>query len=280
MPGRRGHDASRRFRLLLFTSDPAFAAEAAAAGVDGIVLDWERRDKHRRQAEADTEINQDTAADLRAIRAAVDATVLCRIDAFGRHTAEQIDDALACGADEILLPMVRTPEDVETALLMIGGRARLGILVETVDAVRRIAELAELPVAHAYIGLNDLAIERGTSNIFTALVDGTAGRVCTVLAEAGIPHGFGGLTLPDRGEPVPCRLLMAELTRLGCDFSFLRRSFRRDTVGRPLGPAVARMRAALSEMGDRTTFQIRRDRHELRAAVLGWEPRREASLGA
>jgi 2-keto-3-deoxy-L-rhamnonate aldolase RhmA len=281
--GTRGDAAAREagvFHLLLFTTDPALAADAVSAGIDCLVVDWERHGKHRRQADADTEINRDTPEDLRRVRAAVHAPVLCRIDAFGPQTASQLDEALACGADEILLPMVRSPEEVRATLDLTRGRCRLGILVETVDAVRRIGDLAELPLARVYVGLNDLAIERGTPNIFTSLADGTVERVCATLAAAGIPYGFGGLTLPDRGGPIPCRLLLAEMVHLGCTFSFLRRSFRRDTAGRPLGPAVASIRAALSDAAGRPALDVRRDTRDLYASILAWGADTRASTGA
>ena len=50
-----------------------------AAGVEGVVVDWERKGKLERQARADTQIGCDTLADLRRIRAATHARVLCRI---------------------------------------------------------------------------------------------------------------------------------------------------------------------------------------------------------
>ena len=56
---------ARPFELLLFATDEGVVGAASAAGVDGIIVDWERADKARRQASADTEINQDTPADLR-----------------------------------------------------------------------------------------------------------------------------------------------------------------------------------------------------------------------
>ncbi len=259
------------FRLLAFSADPGYAAQAAAAGVDGIVVDWERRDKARRQADADTEINQDTPEDLRAVRSMVACRVLCRIDGPGSHTAEQLEEAITCGADEILLPMVRSTAEVAHALQIVAGRADLGILVETSDAVRRVDELAALPIAHAYVCLNDLAIERGTSSIFGALVDGTVAAVCESLRRAGVPCGFGGLTLPDRGAPVPCRLLIGEMARLGCSFSFLRRSFRRDTQGSDLAPALRAVRDAIERAGARSELDTARDVRDLAASVASWD---------
>ncbi len=133
--------------LFLFTVDPAWGRDVVAAGGTGIVVDWERRGKHRRQAGEGTQINGDTLADLVRMRAATDGRLLCRVNAAGPWTAREVDDAVAAGADEVLLPMVRTPEEVDRTLDLVAGRCGLGILVETQDAVDRVAELAARPLS-------------------------------------------------------------------------------------------------------------------------------------
>src|ERR1700712_5477256 len=65
--------------LLLFHTDPRVVAEATEAGIDGFIVDWERRGKVRRQAGEGTEINNDTLADLERVRAATRGRVLCRL---------------------------------------------------------------------------------------------------------------------------------------------------------------------------------------------------------
>ncbi len=117
--------------LFLFTVDPAWGRDVVAAGAAGIVVDWERRGKLRRQRGEGTQINADTAADLERMRAATDGRLLCRINGFGPWTAREVADALARGADELLLPMVRNPEEVDRTLDLVAGRCGLGILVET-----------------------------------------------------------------------------------------------------------------------------------------------------
>ena len=89
--------------LFLFTVDPGWGADVVAAGGAGIVVDWERRGKHRRQLGEGTQINGDTPADLSRMRAATDGRLLCRVNGFGPWTAAEVDDAVARGADELLL---------------------------------------------------------------------------------------------------------------------------------------------------------------------------------
>ena len=152
-----------RFGLFLFTRDPALAREATAAGVDGLVVDWERRGKRERQAGADTEIRADTPADLAAVRESTEAPIVCRVDGPGAGCERGIEKAIELGADEVLLPMVRAPDEVERALERVDGRCGLGILVETEEAVRSAATLGRFPLSRVYVGLNDLMIDRGAS---------------------------------------------------------------------------------------------------------------------
>ena len=140
--------------------------------------------------------------------------------------------------------MVRRPDEVDAAFDVVGGRCGLGILVETTEAVRRVDELVCRPLSRVYVGLNDLMIDRGGGPLFLALVDGAVDRVAAAAAGAGIPFGVAGLTLPEAGRPVPCRLVLGALARVGASFTFLRRSFWADVAGRDLSVEVPRILAA------------------------------------
>src|SRR5204863_8938020 len=102
------------FDLFLFSTEPGLIRTTVAAGVTGIVVDWERAGKRERQRGADTEINHDTAEDLRRVRASTQATVLCRINGVGETTEDEVALAAEAGADEARGPMGRAGE--------VGGR--------------------------------------------------------------------------------------------------------------------------------------------------------------
>jgi 2-keto-3-deoxy-L-rhamnonate aldolase RhmA len=255
---------AKDFSLVLFAGEEAFVREAIAAGVDSILVDWERIGKRDRQSDADTEINEGTVEDLRRMRNVSPAAVSCRINGVGPTTSAEIEQAVAAGADEIFVPMVRSPSEVERVLREVAERCRVSILVETRDALTHLAALSALPIARVYVGLNDLAIERHSRNLFAPLVDGTLEAVRRQVSQ---PLGFGGLTLPDRGDPIPCRLLIGEMTRLDCGFCFLRRSFRRDVPFAALSGAVPAIRAALAAAKRRSPGEIQRDRSALVRAV-------------
>jgi hypothetical protein len=252
------------FELFLFSTDPGTVSRSGAAGVDGFIVDWESRGKEKRQSGADTEINHDTPEDLRRVRAATASRLLCRVNQSGPWTPGEIEEAVADGADEILLPMVRTPGEVLDAIRFARGRCEVGILIETVAAVHCAAELAGLPISRVYVGLNDLSIERKTPSIFEALTDSL---VEDLRSHFGVPFGLAGLTLPECGRPIPCRLLIGEMARLSCGFSFLRRSWRHDMAGRDPAVEVPRLKAAVEAARARSAEEVARDRAELVEAV-------------
>ena len=260
-------DVSRRFELFLFSTDPAAILPAVSGGVAGLVVDWERVGKRHRQAGADTQIGEDTVEDLRRVRACTSARILCRIDNREALLDEQVDAAVASGADEILLPMVRSADEVERVLDEARGRVGVGILVETEAVLGELREIAALPISRAYLGLNDLAIDRGTTNIFDPLVDGTLEEVRSSFS---VPFGVAGLTVADRGVPIPCRLIVGELIRLDCAFTFLRRSYHADIRGRDPAHEIPRLLAALEAASRRSADQVDQDRDELIAAVEQW----------
>ena len=252
--------------LLLFTVDPSWGRDVVAAGAAGIVVDWERRGKARRQQGENTQINQDTPEDLSRMRAATDGRLVCRVNGYGPWTGAEIDEAVDRGADEVLLPMVRTVEEVDRTLDLVAGRCGVGILVETRDAVDRSAALARRPLARIYVGLNDLRIDRGSDDLFRPLVDGT---VDAVRAEVAGPFGVGGLTLPGGGFPVSSDLLAAELVRLRTDFTFLRRSFTADMAGRDPFVEVPRLLESLAALQWRDAAEVGGQRSRFVEAVTG-----------
>jgi hypothetical protein len=256
---------TQEFSLFLFSTDPRIIRIAVRSGVRAIIVDLERLGKEQRQAGADTDVSTHTIADLRRVRSVTAAKVICRINGFHPGTREEIEQVVDAGADELLLPMVRSPAEVESVIEMVRDRAGVGILIETTQAVYRAPTLAQLPLTRVYVGLNDLAIERRTPSIFTALVDGTVERLRGCIDQ---PFGFGGLTVPEGGWPIPCRLLIAEMARLRCHFAFLRRSFHRDVRRRDIEVEIPRLLEAIADAARRTSDEISRDQAALRAAVL------------
>jgi hypothetical protein len=160
--------------------------------------------------------------------------------------------------------MVRDLDVVCECLRVIDGRAGLGVLVETREAVRLGRQLSQLPLSRVFFGLNDFRVDTGGRALFDPVVDGTLDRFRDSYNGR---FGFGGITRPNAGSPVPQRLLLAEMIRLGCDFGVARRSFRADV---PLA-AIAKSLAAIDEeagrLARRDAPEIDRDRRLFERAV-------------
>ncbi|MCK5603110.1 hypothetical protein KAR91_14600 [Candidatus Pacearchaeota archaeon] len=257
---------NNKFQLLLFSTKKEIVTYALSGGVYGFIVDWEVVGKAERQRGFDTQINKDTIEDLKRVRSLTDALVVCRIN---RNTDiqtcnKEIDAAVDVGADEILLPMVRTVEEVETVLDYTNGRCGVGILIETNDAVKLSCKLGQLPLSRVYVGLNDLAIDRKETNIFCSLEDGTIDYVRQFIK---VPFGFAGLTLPECGYPIPCRLLISEMARLNCSFALLRRSFFADTKGKDISIEIPRIYDAISRAFQSSDEEKARNRVKIKEVI-------------
>lgn len=245
---------SEDIELLLFSTHAPTVEKADRAGIDGFIVDWEDRNRFQRKHNAADQRSADTEVDLARISGTTGRPVWCRINQPGDWTPHEVEQAIENGADLILLPMVKSPEEVEHFLSLVGQRARKGILVETVEACECAEELATLPLDRVYVGLFDLSMSRGSEHLFNPLMDGTVETLRDVFRQKRF--GVGGLTTVDGGKPVPCLELMAELSRLECDFTFLRNSFMRDVAGKQMSREVAEVRKAWKQISARDATDV------------------------
>ena len=162
--------------LLFHTSESVLAALAGVTDPESlpaaVVVDWERRDKERRQARLGWRSAWSRASATTTTRpgARTTAPAAGAGDLPRRRPTDLdgVDVALAGGAAEVLLPMVRHEDEVDRVLERAAGRIRVGIMLETRDAVDRVDLLVARPLSRAYLGLVDLALDRGTPSIFSA----------------------------------------------------------------------------------------------------------------
>ena len=254
------------FELLLFHRDIAFSKECVAAGIDGLIIDFETKGKARRQDGFDTEINAHTLKDLEAVRDLTGARILCRTNAPGPESTKEIDQVLRAGADEIIVPMIRQLDEARAVIDAVAGAARITLMIETVESLKIAPDLCALPIDRIYVGLNDLHISRGTSTLFEPLIDGCLEAIRADVQ--GLQFGFGGITLRGQGHPLPVHHFVSDLARLNADFTFLRRSFYRDVVGHSPKAALDQMRADLCRARARNAGQISLEFSEMQTAVL------------
>ena len=256
---------SHPLELILFETDPVRARAAHDRGVDGLMFDVERRGKTDRQTAFDTDISAVSLDGLSDFVAISHIRPICRLDALHAGSADDIDQAIAGGAGELLFPMVRTVNEVEHVLSLVAGRIPSGIMIETKDILKCLRDISAMPLSRVYVGLNDLMISSGYCNLFEPLIDGTVDRI---RADVGaLRFGIAGATRVDQGSPIPFRLLLAEMARLDVHFTMLRRSFRRDVAPDEMGSALRGIADLWQELRLRSDDQIAVDRKAFVGAI-------------
>ena len=252
--------------LLLFYSNKSLINRIATKDITGIIVDWERKGKEERQIHYNTEINihdKKTLVEARSIR---NKHLICRVNGGPHLGLDEISTAISLGADEILIPMVTHPNEIIQALeFCVSKNIKVGILVETLGAVESIHDFAKLPLSRVFFGLNDYAIQSSNSNIFSPIIDDTIKYVADAVQD--IPFGFGGLTHTDLGSPISCRLLLAEMIKHGCSFSFLRRSFYRDLKTISHHTIYESISQEVAQLNKRSPDEIKKDTEQLYTAV-------------
>lgn len=236
-------------KLLFITNDPTTARFADDAGVDRVMVDLEIIGKDARQGHLNTVISRHTRDDVSSLREVIfKGELMVRINPLFPGSKREIDDIVARGADRLMLPMFRYPDEVARVVDLIGGRVPLTLLVETSSALARLPSIASVDgIDDVHIGLNDLHLELRLDFMFELFPSGLLDLACDTLQKAGLPFGIGGIAKLDEGL-VPAKLILSEHKRLGSTRVILSRSFYNPQKNRPeeLRPEVMRLRQYLS----------------------------------
>jgi hypothetical protein len=213
-------------KLMYITNNPDVALIAEKYGVDRVWVDLETIDKAERQHNMDTVKSQHQISDIAKIKPLLTkAEMLVRVNHLYPGSQQEIDQVIAAGADIIMLPMWKTPEDLETFVKMVGGRAKTMPLLETKEAAECLEEALKVPgIDMMHIGLNDLHLSYHLPFMFQLLSNGTVEHLCSLIKKAGIPYGFGGIAKLGEGL-LPCEMVLQEHYRLGSSMAILSRSF-------------------------------------------------------
>ncbi len=222
-------------RLMYITNDPQVASVAQDSGVDRIFVDMEYIGKEARQSGMNTVKSHHTYRDIRNIstvtRAGGTAQLLVRVNPIHEATAdycsskEEIETAISCGADVLMLPMFTTCREAEKFIEYADGKVKTMLLLETREAAEHLTEILSMGgFDEMHIGLNDLHLAMGKKFMFELLADGTVDRLTRSLRERNVTFGFGGIARIGYGM-LPAEYVIAEHYRLGSRGAILSRSF-------------------------------------------------------
>jgi len=144
-----------------------------------------------------------------------------------------------------MLPMFRSAPEVAAFVDMVGGRARVVLLLVTAAAGLRLRDILRVPgVDELHFGLNDLRLSLGVASHFEVLASDWMELLCRTVAEAGIPYGIAAVAQSgDAHLPVPSDLVYTQYARLGSRGALLARCFFKE--GMDLPEEVRRIRARM-----------------------------------
>lgn len=212
-------------KLMYITNRPEIVQIAEEAGVDRIFVDLETIGKQERQRGMDSVQSHHTLEDIRNVRAAFGGELLVRSNPIHAGSPEEIETIITNGADVVMLPFFKTVNEAAKFIDLVGGRARVNLLVETAEAVEKIdAILALEGIDEVHIGLNDLHLAYGMKFMFELLANGTVEFLGHKILDKGLKFGFGGIARLGYGM-LPAERVIREHYRLGSTCAILSRSF-------------------------------------------------------
>lgn len=217
----------KHMNLMILAADPQAAIEAQDAGVDRIFYDLEWIGKAERQHGRNTVKSNNNIDNIPAVRKVLNKSeLLVRTNPIHAYSKEEVEKAIAYGADVLMLPMVMDHHDVEQYVEMIAGRAKVCIMIETAAAMARLDKILAVPgVDELFIGLNDLHISMGLTFMFELLSDGLVEYIAQKCNKVGMPFGFGGIARIGEGD-LPSDNILGEHVRLGSTSVILSRTFK------------------------------------------------------
>lgn len=262
-------------RLIFITNVPELAAYASDRGVERVMVDLELLGKVERQGHLSTVISRHTFDDVAQIRRAIpDKNLMVRLNPLNLGSRNEVERAIDLGADVLMLPMFRTAQEVEQFSILVDGRVRICLLLETAGAAANVADIVRVQGVHEiHIGLNDLHLDLGRTFMFEPLADGLIDHLAVATTGAGLALGIGGLARSGEGL-LPAEMLVAEHVRLGSTGAILSRTFHRNRLTvqdleneMDFAAEVAKLQDAYRAFAQSSPDELRAIHHEVASRV-------------
>ena len=200
-------------------------------GVDRIFIDLEKLGKEERQKGLNTVKSNHSFEDIvKAKKVVKNSKLLVRINPLNQNSNDEVDKAIDCGADIIMLPYFRTSTEVENFINIINGRVRTSLLLESAQAFIRIENILKVEgIDEIHIGLNDLHLDLGLNFMLELYDSPYLELISKLIKERGISFGIGGVAPMNLGD-VPGKYVLNEGRRIGSERVILSRAFPKDDL--------------------------------------------------
>jgi len=176
-----------------------------------------------------------------------------------------------------MLPMIKEVGEIETFSELVANRAGVIPLIETYEATQNLSEIVEVQgITEIYIGLNDLHLDMGLEFMFEPLANGYLDTLISIIKDAGLPFGFGGIARVGEGI-IPGEMVLAEHKRLGSTSVILSRTFHRRSetctqfnTNVDLKKEIDKLNAFEVQLSNRTDENVFLDKEKLGAMVFNF----------
>lgn len=256
--------------FIQITNDPLLARRCDALGGFRLFVDLERLGKPERQAGRNTFISAHTMADVGTIkRALLQSLLMVRLNPMHGGTLAEVNEALAQGADMLMLPMFTRPGELASFCDMVAGRVPVVALLETAGALDTLPQWVGTPgLSEVYVGLNDLHLSLGMRFMFEPLAQGLLDDVARWTHAQGLRLGFGGIARVGEGL-LPGEDVLAEHLRLGSRAVILSRTFNRPFEAATQESGCLALRQVECRLAQRSAEAIETDRLRIAKIIRG-----------
>lgn len=214
--------------LIYIANDKRACESADKCGIDYLMIDLELVGKARRQNRGDSRISVHTLDDIFLCRGFLKKSrLLVRIDPNGdlREQAKVIREA---NVDAVMIPMIRTADQLSRTLDYFEDATRCIPLIETLDALTNINEIVRAASCdYVHIGLNDLHLEANFNFMFSMFNDRRLLKCLSDLKEANVAYGIGGVAPIDQQDKLSPESVISLLNYTGSRGVILSRAFNR-----------------------------------------------------
>jgi hypothetical protein len=219
--------------FMMITANPDVVSFIESRGVARIFMDQEVKGKAERQGHLNAHKAAHTFEEIAAVANVIrQAELMVRLNPLHAGSVVEINTAINCGAQRLMLPMFTTRCEVEHFLILVNKRVPVTFLAETPQALVRMPDwlsLLDPSQDQVHIGLNDLSLGMGLSFLFEPLAIRLLDPVAELLNSHGIAWGFGGIARIGQGE-LPADIVLGEHVRLGSRWVILSRAFHHEAT--------------------------------------------------
>ncbi|RUR31319.1 aldolase/citrate lyase family protein [Vreelandella nanhaiensis] len=214
--------------FMMITASPDVASFIERHGVGRIFMDQEVLGKAERQGHLDTHKAAHSLKEIASVASVLKhAELMVRLNPLHTSTQQEVDAAIAHGAQRLMLPMFSSRAEVGQFLDMVNSRVPVTFLAETAAALVRLPDWLDLLTPgsdEVHIGLNDLALSMDLDFLFEPMAARLLDPFAALLNQSGVTWGVGGIARVGQGE-LPAETVLGEHVRLGSQWIILSRAF-------------------------------------------------------